>query len=225
MRYIKIIVISTCFLFSCNIKQRAYSGKYGIIYTGGKYVPYVYSLKLNNDNTFDYSYSSGWIQKISNGTWNIDSRSNKLLLCSNVDNVKSIPILVVELSDSIINSKEFIFVNPTSDSTLWSVFINGTRYPIKSDKVTISNDIKIDSFYIEGYKDFTNITPYPLQETVRSKIHYVKNAQNNVFSISFPKFVDYYIFHYETIKDSFSIKRNYIIWQKGGIKLRKLPEP
>jgi hypothetical protein len=225
MKYINIVfvLLSICLLYSCNIRQNTYSGKYGIVYRGGNHVPYVYSLKLNIDSTFDYSYSCGWIEEISNGTWTIDSKSNIIFLHSNIDNVKNIPININESSDININSKELYFVNPTKNSTLWSVVINGNSYPIKSDKITIPDGIKIDSLYLIGYDDFTNITPNPLQDTVRSEIYHIRNNNNNIIKVNFQKYVDYKIFNYKPIVNSFSIKRKYIMWQKGGAKLRKLP--
>jgi len=223
MRYLKdlVVFIVICFLSSCNTKQSLF-GMYGAINKGGKSVPYSYGLKLNNDSTFNFTYSSGWIYRVSNGTWSMDSKRNNLFLYSNINNIKNTPINVSESSNININSKEFYFVSPTKNSTLWSVVINGYSYPIKSNKIIFPGGIKMDSFYLIGYDDFTHIRPNPIQDTVRTEVYHIRNINNNIIKVNFPNFVDYNIFYYEPIINRFRIKGKYIIWKKDIVKLRKI---
>jgi hypothetical protein len=218
-----IIVTAIFSLSSCGSVPRDYFGTYSNIYRGGKYAPSLHYLKIEADSTFSYYYGSGWHEEISNGHWTINSEKNKLFLFSNLKNIHCIPLVVEESFDSKTEQQIINFANLAHDSTLWSIVINGEKLPIKSDRLLFSCDVNIDSFYIEGYKNFTNIRPFPLQERIKSMVYYVKNSGNNILQISLPKYVDYNIYNYLPITDSLHINKKHIVWKRNGQKLMKQP--
>jgi hypothetical protein len=204
--------------FACKSEMYIY-GNYTNIHRGPKYVPWVYSLILNNDSTYRYYYSCGWQQEISLGTWHIGKNKNSIVLQSYIQDMQDIPMIVTETKNNKCDSSIFILDNPLFNTTQWTLNVNGVDYLMKGDTLSLDKSIIVNSFCVKGYEDFTNVLPFPLQETIQSETYHVKNASNNVYYISFQSFVNKDIFHYKPIQDSLKLNRKALLFE--GIKLKR----
>lgn len=209
-------------LCSCKTVQ-SIDGNYYLSQKNKRPPYYIMLLNLESDGSFEYK--EGTVSKLikSSGKWEIINK-NQILLESYISDIDNIDISVSEVHNNENTEKLFILSNFSlhySDTADWGIFINGIKYPIKSDSIYIPKDIDITSFYINGYKDYSAMRPSPSQENIKTIIHKVKNESANVFYVSFPILVNSDIFHYRTINDTVKIGHNKLIWKSKKRKLKK----
>lgn len=218
----KILGIIFIIISICSCRTGHLEGTYIKVYNGTKYVPYLFSLELNNDSTYNYLFNSGWIKEISNGRWNVKNKKKTLILSGYISDLDRISIVVNESENKELQNKTFVFDTLTMDSAIWSININGINYPVRGDSIIIPRDIIIDKFYLHGHKDFVDVIPRPLQKTVKSEVYCIGNTKSNLFHISFRQLIDSNIFYYESINDSLIVNKNTLIWKDKNIKLKKV---
>jgi hypothetical protein len=209
--------------FSCKTTIDIF-GDYANIHRGPKYVPWIYSLTLNNDSTYKYYYSCGWIKKVSFGNWETDNDNKRIIINSFIQDILNIPVVVTETKSNNYSFPLFVFDNPLKSDTSvkWVLNVNDTGYPLNSDSLELDKGIVVESVYLTGHialEDSTYRVPFPLQDTIQSEKYNVKNTSNNLYHISFPAFVDYDIFHYKPLRDSLKLNRNTLLFE--GVKLKK----
>ncbi len=207
--------------FSCRVKQDCVEGVYSKIYKGTKHVPSSRNILLNEDNSFSYYFSSGWIKEVSYGYWCLKGKN--IILDSYIQDMENIPLIIHESKNNNYSSPIFILDNFLKEDTLikWTLNINGIDYLMNADTLIFEKEIAVDSFYIKGHKDFTNLRPFPLHERLQSQKYKVMNSSNNIYYINFPEFINYDIYHYKIIRDTLSIIKNRLYWHNKRIKLRK----
>ena len=207
------LVILVYILTSCYTK-RDLTGIYNKINRGGKYPPYMFFVELNKDSTFSYGYGGGSYSEVSQGYWRTDSRQKRLMLTGFSD-TDHLPLIVEEIQGEDKRYHTFILVDPLK-TVEWTLICEGKRYVFESDTLKLPVSIPVDSFYISGYKDYTNVYPDALQERINSVMYKIKDKGNNVFSIDFPSYVDYNIFRFLPLQDTLKIRRNTLIWKRKG---------
>ena len=210
-------------LFSCKTEMNI-CGHYANIHRGQKYVPWIHNLMLNDDSTYKYYYSSGWIKEVSFGNWKMDKDGKRVIINSFIQDIHNIPVVVAETKSNNHSFPLFVFDNPLKldTSVKWVLNVNDTDYPLNTDSLVLDKGIVFESFYLTGHitlEDSTSRVPIPLQDTIQSEKYNVKNTSSNLYHISFPAFVDYNIFHYKPLQDSLKLNKNTLLFD--GIKLKK----
>jgi hypothetical protein len=179
---------------------------------------------FDNDSTYKYYYSCGWIKEVSSGSWKMDKDNKRVIINSFIQDIHNIPVVVTETKGNNHSFPLFVFDNPLklNTSVKWVLNVNDTDYPLNTDSLELDKGIAVENFYLTGHivlDDSTYILPFPLQDTVQSEKYNVKNTGNNMYHISFPAFVDNDIFHYKPLQDSLKLNGNTLLFE--GIKLKK----
>jgi hypothetical protein len=170
------------------------------------------TLVLMKDSTYSYKYwIGGWAGNrwISCGTWHV-YKKDRIVLQSYISDMENISIMVKEIKDDSNPYSIIIFNNPLKLDTFieWTLNINGIDYLMNNDSVVLEENVHIDSFYIQGYKNFEYLGPRPRQEIIRSVTYRAINSDNNIFCITFTPLVNEYIFHYRTFNDTIRVGNN-----------------
>lgn len=221
-----LLFLTISLFFSCQIQQNIV-GKYTVIQREKypKIIPITFYVELNSDSTFSYKFSGGYHKMVSTGLWKVNKENKKqIIITSFIQDIRKIPIIVKETKNKDNLFPLFFFDNPLkSDTTIkWTLTLNDTDYPLKSDSLVLDRGTSFQDFQLKGYithADSTYILPFLLQDTIQSENFKIKNFNNNLYHIAFPEFVDYDIFHYQSLMDSMKLSRKTLIFK--GTKLRK----
>ena len=217
--YVVVFIVNS----SCSIRQTII-GKYIYTYKSNKNILAAQSIELNSDSTFTYNFMGGFRGKVSTGLWKADKDNKRIIINSFIQDIRNIPVVVTETKSNNNSFPLFVFDNPLKLDTFikWALNVNDIDYPLNTDSLVLDKGIIVKKFYLTGYisfKDSTYRAPFPLQDTIQSKKYNVKDSNNNVYHITFPVFVNYDIFHYKPLHDSFTLNRK-TLWFEG-IKLKK----
>ena len=212
MTIMRIVVFSILFaaglFFSCSCqKDLLVPGVYSIDNRGNNHykIPVDHRLQLEEDSTFLYIFHGGFHMEVSSGRWLPGARKNEILLLSDISNVQSLPINVVEsvCSDS---TTTFIFSNPLGEDTVWKLKVNGKDYLFQEGVVKIEGIIQVDDIALMGIlcqpDSSSSIIPYPIWNSLASSSYHITDPNSNLFYISFAQPRDFSIYYYVPVDET-----------------------
>lgn len=228
----RIVVFSILFaaglFFSCSCqKDLLVPGVYSIDNRGNNHykMPVDHRLQLEEDSTFHYIYHGGFHMEVSSGRWLQGARKNEILLLSDITNVHSIPINVVE---SVYNDSTttFIFSNPLGKDTVWKLKVNGEDYLFQEGVVKIEGIIQVEDISLMGFlcqpDSSSSIIPYPIWDSLASSNYHITDRNSNLFYIAFAQPIDFNIYYYVPVEETVRINKHSLRFKENYYcKIRK----